>query len=64
MACSAYSTFIDRNILICRKVFGSGVLRRVKKAGSELMNKVPTKNVSVGNAVVFAIPSSARGAHN
>lgn len=27
-------------------MFGSGVLRRVKKAGTDLMNKVPTKSVS------------------
>lgn len=36
-------------ILIDRKPFGSGVLRRVKKAGSDLMNKVPTKSVSYLN---------------
>lgn len=33
-------------IFVDRKPFGSGVLRRVKKAGTDLMNKVPTKSVS------------------
>lgn len=35
------------NVTLYRKTFGSVVLKRVKKAGSDLMNKVPTKSVSM-----------------